>query len=478
MGKRKTSAEIAAEQAALDAELLSISELDDLTADHIQRSEAIPTEYAELEAERLKAVAYEEQIELVRSRAANPANREKAFPAAPAVHIERDPYEGQELLRSHRYDADDVIERARYAVDKAPKWLDDKGRGHVEKLLTVIDEDEGRQAPLIARHILMTGSPEYHRQFREFMQTRFPGELLRAAMSLTDANGGYLVPFTLDPTIILTNAGIVDPIRRISRNIQIATDAWHGVSSAGVTAGWTAEAAEATAADPTFAQPTIVPKRADAFIRGSYEVLSDSGFASQVGRLLADAKERLEGEAFATGNSGATQPRGVVAAVAAVTTRIVASATTNAFVIGDVYNVKARLRARDKAQASWLANDTIYDKIRQFDTSGGGGFWTDLNGDTPARLLGKTTYEASSMQSAVTTAGLVLLAGNFADCFAVVDRIGMAVKYNDMLMGTTNGRPTGEAGWLALWRTGSDALDTSGFALLQLNSTAAAVALA
>ena len=58
------------------------------------------------------------------------------------------------------------------------------------------------------------------------------------------ANGGYLVPFTLDPTIILTNAGITGNIRAISSQVTIATDNWNGVSSAGVTGEWTAEAAE------------------------------------------------------------------------------------------------------------------------------------------------------------------------------------------------------------------------------------------
>lgn len=286
-----------------------------------------------------------------------------------------------------------------------------------------------------------------------------------------------MVPFTLDPTIILTNAGVIDSLRSISRNIQISTDVWHGVSSSGVSAAWTAEGAEASDGSPTFAQPTITPKRADAWVEGTYEVLSDSGFATELGRLLADAKANLEGAAFATGNSGATRPRGVIAAVAAVTAQIVASATTNAFVIGDVYNVKGGLRARDKAMASWLANDNIYDKVRQFDTAGGGGFWTNLNGPTPPTLVGKPTYEASTMQSAVTTAGLVLLAGNFQH-YAIVDRIGMSVKYNDMVMGITNNRPTGSAGWFAMWRVGADVTDVTAFKLLQLNQAAAAVALA
>jgi hypothetical protein len=39
------------------------------------------------------------------------------------------------------------------------------------------------------------------------------------ALSLTGASGGFAVPFELDPTIMLTHAGVVHPIRRIARVI-------------------------------------------------------------------------------------------------------------------------------------------------------------------------------------------------------------------------------------------------------------------
>lgn len=478
---KRTSAVIAQEQEILRSELNDLDAVEEPTEEQVQRSQAALAEWDALEAERQTALKREEKMELVRSAALNPANREPGTGitpgAAPYVKVDRDPYEGQEMLQRNHYNDEDVIERARFAIDRAPRHLDDKGRAHVMRLIEADEDAEGRQAPLIARHLLMTGSPEYHRQFREYMRMGYPGELLRASLSLTDANGGYLVPFTLDPTIILTNSGIADPLRQISTVIQIATDTWNGVTSAGVTAGWTAEGSEATDGNPTFAQPTITPKRADAWVDGTYEVLADSGFAAQLGPLLADAKARLEGAAFATANSGATRPRGVVAKVASVTASLVASAATNAFTRADVDAVADALRPRDAARASWLANKKIYTKIRQFDTAGGSAFWADMGMGRPANLLGQPQYEASSMESAVTTAGLVLLAGDFSQYY-IVDRIGMSVQYNPMLMGLTTGRPTGKAGWLAFWRVGADAVDPDAFRLLQLNATAAAVALA
>ena len=37
------------------------------------------------------------------------------------------------------------------------------------------------------------------------------------AMSLTDSSGGFLVPFELDPTIAIVNAGSINPLLEISR---------------------------------------------------------------------------------------------------------------------------------------------------------------------------------------------------------------------------------------------------------------------
>ena len=63
--------------------------------------------------------------------------------------------------------------------------------------------------------------------------------------------------------MILTNTGALNPWRQLADVRVINTQTWLGVTSQGVTAEWTAEAAEATIASPTFAQPSITPIRAD-----------------------------------------------------------------------------------------------------------------------------------------------------------------------------------------------------------------------
>jgi HK97 family phage major capsid protein len=75
-----------------------------------------------------------------------------------------------------------------------------------------------------------------------------------------------MIPLTLDPAINLTSNGSINPLRQLARVVQISTDTWNGVTSAGVTSEWTAEAAEMADASPTLASPSIPVYKGDAFV--------------------------------------------------------------------------------------------------------------------------------------------------------------------------------------------------------------------
>lgn len=509
MALKKKSEELREQLEAMRAEVAEIQGMDDPSEDDLARAEAlVGDEWDRLEAEFNKALEREKKVEQVVRANLAPANREGGDDSGegdgePQVRRTR---RGPEILqRVEAYDEDTykelarslhrgapgtvnfepgpVLDRAKAAVEDAPRTAfrsTADGDAAKEKMLQLLELDN-IHAPLIARHMLLTGSPEYREQFREYVQSRgsYAPELLRTAMSLTDGNGGYLVPFFLDPTIILTSAGVTGSMRRIATVKTIATDTWNGVSSAGVTTSWTAEGVETADGSPTLIQPTITPKKADAWVFGSFEVFQDSGFSSELARLLADAKVIQEETAFATANTGATRPRGVVAAVAAVTASIVTAAATNAFAIGDVYNTADAVNPRqeDAPGLAWMAHKKIFSKIRQFDTSGGGGFWANLGVGLPPQLLGANAYKSSPMTSVVSTGANILLVGDFKEYY-IVDRIGMSVIYDPLIRSTGNNRPTGQAGWYAFWRVGGDVVNADAFRLLQLNQVAAATALA
>lgn len=332
---------------------------------------------------------------------------------------------------------------------------------------------EADKTDTFARWVVTAGDPDYLRAFHKIMRNPTMGQFewddaeraafsrvqqLQRAMNLTDAAGGYMVPFSLDPAIILTNAGTSNRALRQAFTVKTtATEAWHGVTSAGVTAEWKAEAAEVSDASPALGELSIPVHKGDAWVPFSFEVGMDaSNFASEMAKLLADAKERLEAAAFIAG-TGTGQPTGLItAAVAAGKT--VATAAADTLAVADLYAVKAALPARWRDRAAWLASENIYDRIRQFATGTGpqSAFWADFGDDRPSRLLGKPVYETSEMDGTIDAAATNYIAA-YGDLkqYYVVDRVGTTIELVPHLFGA-NRRPTGERGFLMWFRTGGN----------------------
>ncbi|WP_017585487.1 phage major capsid protein [Nocardiopsis ganjiahuensis] len=453
------------------SELLQLAE-GNLDEEQATRFEALETEHGELETERVPLAERAAFIERIRGAQTAGGSR-STEPGGTDVHVRTNqgPFDNLDAVRSGMVPAADLRSRALDAIEQAPDYVEDAHREHATRMVERNDR-HGR----IARHMLMTGSDAYTRAFEQVLSGAQPyhlpqdeAEAMRAAMSLTDGNGGYLVPFHLDPTLILTNAGSTNPIRQLARVDRITGDNWHGITTAGVTAEWLAEGDEAADASPSFTQPDATPHKAAAYLQGSFEVTQDTGIASQVGMLLADAKDNLEANAFATG-SGTGQPRGVVTAVAAVSGSVVETAAASTYAVEDVYALKGAIPARHRRNAQWLSSESIQLLTRQFATGSGPthAFWADLGMDTPSQLLGRSVHEASQMATAVADGANILLLGDFSR-YLIVDRIGMTVQFEPLVKGA-NQRPTGEVGWFAHWRVGGDVLDANAFRLLQVQS--------
>jgi HK97 family phage major capsid protein len=387
------------------------------------------------------------------------------------------PFADLDTVRSHMMPPNEVRSRAALAVEQYAKrsdhWaLNDDSAENVTQLIYKRGAAFGKA---ISEQILVTGSPEYLAAFESYLQD--PGGFsTRAALSLTPANGGYLVPFTLDPTIILTNAGSANPYRRFANIKTTTTNDWNGVTSAGVSAEWTAEGIEAADATPTVGQLKITPQKADAYLFGSYEVLGDSDFAQQLPDLLADAKDRLEETAFAVG-TGTGQPFGVITRG----TTLAAAAGTAATGPGaaDVYNLMAALPARFRGPRSrpvWVANLTTVNRLRNVPAFSGAttSILQEVTpGDAvdplrPAGLLGRPIYESTSVVGAFANGNKVLA---FLDGsqYYIVDRVGMSVVYDPIVLGA-NRRPTGQGAWYAFWRVGADVSVATAIRVLTLTT--------
>lgn len=448
------------------------------TDEDVTRCETLTTEFEDTEKKYNTAIEIEKRVTLIRSKTLTELPTKEAILPGAGEGVDsgsdegtarlrgyknnnkRDPYEKNDLVRSMTLTPNEVISRGLDAIEYAPDFVTDEGKEHATRM---VQRAGRKQSALIARHMLMTGSPDYFSAFEDYMQD--PTNLSRAALSLTSANGGYLVPFTLDPSVILTNAGSINPYRQISTIKTTATNTWNGVASAGMNAAWLAEAAVVGDNTPTFSNIVITPQKAAAWVFGSYEILEDSDFATEVPRLLADAKDRLEESAFAVG-TGSGQPKGIfVGATTTVNTTGTAN-STGISVVADFYNLQAALPPRFRSGASWVTSLAAINKARGFDTAGGSSYWTNLGQGSPERLLGGNIYESTSTPTyAVTTGTKLAVYGDFSQ-YAIVDRIGMSVMYEPMVKDPTTSRPTGQGGWFAFWRVGADVLVPGAFRTL------------
>ncbi|PBC57033.1 phage major capsid protein [Rhodococcus sp. ACPA1] len=374
-----------------------------------------------------------------------------------------------------------VLERSVQAHD-----LDEDAAGRADTLLR--HGDRASQS-LAARWVTATGNPAYAGAFSKMCGDAQRGHLLwtpeeaaayRAATEVraelsrgmtVGGDGAMMVPLHLDPSILLSNKGSQNPLRRIARVVQITGSSWRGVSSAGATAQWVPEATEVADASPTLTQPEVPVHKGDAFVPFSFELGDDAPtFLSELQAVLVDSADQLQAEAFTTG-SGNGQPTGVITKVASTPGSIVNATTAETFTAADVFAVQNSLGPRWQPNAQWTANLGIINAARQFETTNGAAKFPEIaTGQLLGRALNENSGQDASIDPAVSAANFVLLYGDFAQ-FLIVDRIGTTIEVVPHLFGA-NRRPTLERGGLLWFRTGSDVLIPDAFRLLSVATAA------
>lgn len=371
---------------------------------------------------------------------------------------------------------DEYRSRALSAVAKMQQ-SNDSIRSTATDLIERWDDEEGK----LSRLVLAISSPEYLRAWSKMAVNPVNTDLSAAerralefskreqrALSLADPSGGYLVPFQLDPTVILTSDGSYNDIRRIARQVVATGDVWNGVSAGAVQWSFDPEASEVSDDAPAFAAPAITVRTARGFVPISLEARMDAAnIAAEVARLLAQGKDDLEAVKFVLGTAAANEPIGLITALSAAAGSVVASTTTDTFAFNDLYRVQGALAARYRTRAVWLANNLTYNLIRQA-SPGGEGVWRDVAGDRPAALLGRPAYEAEALDGTVTAAAdnFMAVLGDF-DNYVIADRVGMTVDFIPHLFGA-NRRPTGQSGWFAFYRVGADVTNAAAFRVLNV----------
>lgn len=478
------------EQARVRAELQRMEEDDSVTEeDSADLRDTLVERWEELEAKIKPVVARMEKVRGI-TRAAGDggaeAGADTGVRGAPEFLQRHDPFEDLNAVRQGMVKHSDLIARAGSVIEM-----------HNRKHL--LPDERAEEAtrkmqfqPSIARHMLLTGTDEYIEAFRAYLNDPTGEGKREAERSLGIASGGvggYLLPYILDPTIVLTNSGAANPYRRVARVVQTTSNAWQGVNSAGVVSAWVNEGVASTDGFANgVGQIQIYVKKAAAWVFGSYEAIGgpnaagDTNFADQLPPLFADERDILEEAAFATGTGGSDNqgtPLGILPAIAGTGSRVAAASGGAAFSgtgsqpAQDVYNVQAGLgpRFRKKSSIGWLADISTINKVRSLDVYGGSSFWANFGDDTPEQLLGKPIAESSSIPgtgagTGTGTGSAVLVYGSWED-FIIVDRVGASMIYEPMVKSSGNATmPSGQAGWYYFWRVGSGVSTSNAFKYL------------
>ena len=424
----------------------------------------------------------EARLARVAKLAKNPENRESARRyEAPNVVARKTPDNLFDMTEYRRRTSSEdamkslMIDGALRAVEAMvfphPKATAEGTTGHIQKLLSIPRPqrpmENGFDSAKFAQHVLAAGSPVYERAFWKALGglPLTPEEQATVATVGTTTTGGYMVPVQLDPTIILTSDGQLNPLRQISTVRQLNVgNTLQLITSAGVTASYGTETVARTPTAPILGRPSITVVEGSVVIDFSFAAGEDiPNLSAQLAPLITDAKDALEADKFVNG-TGSTQPEGVLYGIASTYN---VGTTGDGFDLEDLGVIQTRLAPRWRPRAAWLAETAIYTEAERLDRASGGGSanaYRPLADGAPDRLLGKPRYESSAMESDFTTASnRIAIYGDFSQ-YVIADKIGLSVELVPHMV-DADGKIVGR-GLLARFRNSGAVVVDSAFRVL------------
>lgn len=412
--------------------------------------------------------------------------RGRVTPDAPKsefnINTRTDPFDLSDVPQHGHARFEDLNARAFDMVEKSRSFGADD---HKESATQVLEQTAGRAA----QQIILSSHPKYVTAFAKVstgnaheMDAEEKDRMAEVDRLLRDSRyfevdaralsvgagdiTGKLVPAHLDPSVVLTNNGAANPFRQLGRVVPVTTNVWTGVSSAGITIGWTGTDGTEVGDDaPSFSNPAVTCAMWDAFVPLSFQAYEDwFGGEQEILMMVADAKDRLEAQSFATG-SGSNQPVGIVTALSGTAYEL-AHATNNSFTVTDLFALKNALPRRYRSNASLVMNEEWLDRIRLYGTNQGSLYTVSLDAERPDRVFGRPTYDASGMTPTMSSAATnnAIVYGDFSN-YLIADRVGTVVEFVPNLFHTGANRPSGQRGWLVHGRTGADSINDAGFIL-------------
>jgi HK97 family phage major capsid protein len=365
-------------------------------------------------------------------------------------------------------------------VERHADAMDAEAADRIDRL---IRKDE--RSDWTSRYVAAVGSEAYRSAFVKLMQDpqhghlRYSAEEVDAmrvvgaieaerAMSIgSGAGGGFLLPFALDPSIMLSSNGALNPVRQLARVVTTPWNEWRGVSSDGVTVSYSAEAATMVDGSPVLVQPVITCRRWTAFVPFSWELGQDwPDLQNELVRLIADGRDVNDTTVFYSGTSSSNQPSGIMTGLSA--TQGVLTVGTATLTATDWWALKAAIPPRFTPNTTFAAPSPLFDRTFRL-TPSGGTTEPPLMPTRDGALMGRPIAEWSfNAGTATPTSGTLAIGGDFRAGYVIADRLGLTAVPIPTLFGGTAAvhYPTGESG-LAVWgRTGGGVVNANAFRVL------------
>jgi HK97 family phage major capsid protein len=479
--------EVRAQVEALKAEIRAFAEKEELTEEEETRFTAAITEGETAVASLTELEARARKVAEIASKTTDKVAGEHVAPG--------------QINSKSPFDVDIRSASAAEMRDAGMRVLESRGKRLSAKQSDTVDRllrgESGVRPRALAERAILTESEAYRSAYAKTLGStnpRFTAEEgaavdavkassmeRRAANEGTPSAGGYAVPITIDPTIILTSGARDVPILSVMKVVQVETDAYRGVTSMGMTFTYGAEASAVADGTPVLTQPVIPVYRATGFVPFSYEIDQDipGGFADEIAATLAQGYVNLLAQGTMTG-SGTNCPRGIYTALTGVTGSQVLVSTLGTLGAIDVRAAWSSLPELFRQRATWLMNTSVENVIRAFGNGPAGSsqnlaladFTIDLTAPGESRLVGRpiilSDYSPAFTGTTGTSAQLAIL-GDFSH-FVLVQRVGMSTELIPNLFDTSTGRPTGQRGILSFSRHGYDVDSPLPFRILSNNA--------
>ncbi len=447
-----TLANLRALRAALKAELTRLADKPDaeFTAEDTEAFEALRSEREGTDAD-LERLEREERVRSARAKykSVQVGTKEEPFDGRSVMSLTRKELRskagavlGNQEMTSHLGDIDLPGNLADFDEERALR--------HVQSLLR--KNTESFNGDVFARWFLATEAPAY--------RSAFPKLVGGQHWSLTDEE-----------------RAAVAVVQELRATMNITTDEWKGITSAGATSYWTTEGVTMTDGGPTLAQPTVTAKKLTTLIKYTFEFQGDyPNWASQMATMMAEARSEKLVEAFTQGTGLAAQPTGIVTGLEAnAATSKVMVATDGGLYPADFYALWGALPVKYRANARWMLNTSVSNAVRHFSvgsSAADANFTVNLMQSEIPQLFGKPVHYNDYMDNAVGSGGVTsasditpVILGDWRN-FLIVQRVGATIETVQHMIDTTTGNPNGTRGTFMWERVGSGVINPNGFRYL------------